>query len=504
MEYRNPVLPGFYPDPSVCKYEDTYYMVNSTFQYFPGVTLFMSKDLINWKQIGHVLTRKSQLNLAHAGNSGGIFAPTIRCHNGRFYMVTTNVSDIGNFYVWTDDIYGEWSDPIKIEQDGIDPSFYFEGNTCYFMSNGTDETGNSGVVQCEIDIKTGKVLTAKRLIWKGTGGRYLEGPHLYKIENTYYLLAAEGGTEYGHMVVCAKGPTPYGPFEGMTSNPVLTNRNLGGYEIQGCGHGDLVQDCEGNWWMLHLAFRQIDRWMMYHVTGRETYLMPVTIEEDGTLKVGEDGTTPCFVRTDRFPENFQKEKRMCYTFDNMSKDREWSFLRNPQMNKYSFLKKRMELLGTTDKLIQEDGSPTFVGIRQCEMYGKISVKVLVQEEEAGVCLYMDHMHHYDFAVKKKRDRLQIIKRICIGDVQWEQEHISIKDNGDGVRLCIKINPLSYSFEAVYQGQTCAFGANQSRYLSTEVAGGFTGVMIALYAQSDYADCQKPAVFEDFCYQCDIE
>ena len=117
---------------------------------------------------------------------------------------------------------------------------------------------------------------------------------------------------------------------------------------------------------------------------------------------------------------------------------------------------------------------------------------------------MDHMHHYDFAVKKKRDRLQIIKRICIGDVQWEQEHISIKDIGDGVWLCIKINPLSYAFEAVYQGQTCTFGANQSRYLSTEVAGGFTGVMIALYAQSDYADCQKPAVFEDFCYQCDIE
>jgi Beta-xylosidase len=141
MKYSNPVVPGFFPDPSVCRVDDTYYLVCSSFNYFPGVPLFESKDLVNWSPIGHVLTRKSQLDLTDSPTNGGIYAPTIRYHQGRFYMVTTNVDHGGNFYVWTDDIYGEWSEPIWVDQDGIDPSFYFEGDTAYFMSNGTDDEG---------------------------------------------------------------------------------------------------------------------------------------------------------------------------------------------------------------------------------------------------------------------------------------------------------------------------------------------------------------------------
>src|SRR5690625_3969660 len=232
MKYNNPVIKGFYPDPSVCKVDDTYYLVCSSFQYFPGVPLFESKDLVNWEQIGHCLTRESQVQLEKINSSGGVFAPTIRYHNGRFYMTTTNDTTGQNFYVWTDDIYGEWSDPIFVDQDGIDPSLYFEGDKVYFMSNGTDDFGVGGIVQCEIDIATGQKLTPSRSIWQGTGGRFLEAPHLYKIDGKYYLLAAEGGTEYGHMVTYARGDSPYGPFESYPHNPVLTNRNLGTYEIQ--------------------------------------------------------------------------------------------------------------------------------------------------------------------------------------------------------------------------------------------------------------------------------
>lgn len=194
MKYQNPIVRGFYPDPSVCAANGKYYLVCSSFQYFPGVPLFESDDLVNWTQIGHVLTRKSQVMLDKIASSGGVFAPTIRFNNGRFYMVTTNDSTHKNFYVYTDNIYGEWSEPIEVDQDGIDPSLYFEDDCVYFMSNGTDDEGKGGVVQCEINIATGKKLSPSKCIWQGTGGRFLESPHLYKINGTYYLMAAEGGT----------------------------------------------------------------------------------------------------------------------------------------------------------------------------------------------------------------------------------------------------------------------------------------------------------------------
>ncbi|MBE6855403.1 MAG: glycoside hydrolase family 43 protein [Ruminococcus sp.] len=195
MKYKNPILSGFYPDPSVCRVGDTYYLVCSTMHYFPGVPIFESKDLLNWKQIGNCLTRESQVALSDVPSSGGVFAPTIRYHDGRFYMVTTNSTSQKNFYIWTDDIHGTWSEPIYIDQDGIDPSLYFENGKTYFMSNGTDDNGTGGIVQCEIDIVTGEKLTPSQCIWQGSGGRYLEGPHLYKINGRYLLLAAEGGTE---------------------------------------------------------------------------------------------------------------------------------------------------------------------------------------------------------------------------------------------------------------------------------------------------------------------
>lgn len=498
MKYNNPIIPGFYPDPSICKNNDKYYMVHSTFQYFPGVTLFESDDLINWIQIGHVLTRKSQLPLEEAGRSGGIFAPTIRCHEGRYYMVTTNVSSHGNFYVWTDDIYGEWSEPIVVDQAGIDPSLYFEDGKCYFMSNGIDEEGNSGIIQCEIDIETGKKLSSGRCIWNGNGGRYLEAPHLYKINGEYHILAAEGGTEYGHMIICAKGSTPYGPFVGSPDNPILTNRNLGGYEIQGCGHGDLVEDNKGNWWMVHLGYRQIGLWNMFHITGRETYLVPVEFDENGWLKAGHEGMTPLEVETDKLPENLKQEKRKLYTLETTYPGKEWCFMRNPDIDRYNFTKDSIELMGTSKKISDDYGSPTFTCIRQCEMAGKVSCRIEVEEQEAGITLYMDNLHHYDFYVKRTKEGALIQKRICIGDIMHVQESLEIEtENISEVTLNIEFTPSHYLFEAIYREKTYDFGKNQTRYLSTEVTEGFTGVVIGLYAQSDEEDCSKPAIFRQF-------
>ena len=148
MKYTNPILKGFYPDPSVCEAEGKFYLACSSFQYFPGVPLFESRDLVNWTQIGHVLTRESQVKLDRVPSSGGVFAPTLRYYQGRFYMTTNNNTTQENFYVYTDDIYGEWSDPITVEMDGIDPSLYFEDGRAYYMTNGTDDQGQGVIVQC--------------------------------------------------------------------------------------------------------------------------------------------------------------------------------------------------------------------------------------------------------------------------------------------------------------------------------------------------------------------
>lgn len=489
MKYNNPILKGFYPDPSVCKVDDTYYLVCSSFQYFPGVPLFESKDLINWKQIGHCLTRKSQIQLENINSSGEVFAPTIRYNNGRFYMTTTNNSTNQNFYVWTDNIYGEWSEPIYVDQSGIDPSLYFEDDKAYFMSNGADDNGISGIVQCEIDIETGSKLASSRTIWQGSGGRYLESPHLYKINNKYYLMAAEGGTEYGHMVTYARGDSPYGVFESYPHNPVLTNRNLGGYEIQGIGHGDLIEDNNGNWWMLHLGFRQIDQWAMYHHLGREVFLTPVNFNESGWFTAGHNGTTVKSFDLKGINDDIIQREKKCYTFENTEWNKDWCYLRLPHTENYLFNENKLKLKGTEVTLDKVD-SPTFIGIRQKDFNAVISCDICISEGEAGITLYMDENHHYDLAIRKAENGYEVIERLNIGDIKSIEKSVYLK-NENNASLVINANNNYYSFYIKAEGKEILLGTAQTRYLSTEVASGFTGVIIGLYAcgasSCDYAE-----------------
>lgn len=230
--YQNPVIRGFHPDPSICRAGSDYYLVTSSFEYFPGVPLFHSRDLVNWEQIGHVLTRESQLKIKGGNIWGGIYAPTIRYNDSIYYMITTNNSDKGNFLVYTDNPRGEWSDPAWISQKGIDPSLYFEEGHCYMVSN-----PENAIWLCEIDPKTEKQFTESKRIWEGTGGRYPEGPHIYKREGWYYLMISEGGTEYGHKVTIARSRNIEGPYESNPANPILThiNKNAQDNPIQGVG-----------------------------------------------------------------------------------------------------------------------------------------------------------------------------------------------------------------------------------------------------------------------------
>ncbi|MCH5275171.1 MAG: glycoside hydrolase family 43 protein [Lachnospiraceae bacterium] len=476
MKYQNPVLRGMYPDPSVCRAGDKYYMVCSTFQYFPGVPLFESEDMVNWKQIGHCLTRASQVKLNGVSTSGGIYAPTIRYHEGRFYMVTTNTTDKGNFYVYTDDIYGEWSEPVWVEQDGIDPSLFFEDGKSYFISNGYDEaTGRPCIQMCEIDIETGKRMSETKALWHGTGGRYLEAPHLYKFGEYYYILDAEGGTEYGHMVNYARSKNMWGPFEAFPGNPVLTNRNLGGYILQGAGHGDVLEDKNGHWWFMHLAFRQIDRWMPFHHLGRESCLVPVAWKDDW-FYIG-DGTSQLsyeLPEREAAPQQIAFEKNI----GNLAESHEWCFLRNYIPENHMITKESIRLKGTADTLFGL-GLPTFAGIRQSELSMYISATLQSECEEAGLTLFMDEGHHYDLFLDGESNA---VLRLSIGSVSADVKKVHV---GKKATLKVEAKPKEYHFLAVSgeedNSKSISMGVAETRYLSSEVACGFTGVMVGLYA-----------------------
>ena len=485
MIFQNPVIRGYYPDPSVCKAGGKYFLVASSFQYFPGVPLFESEDLVNWRQIGYCLTRESQLPLEGVGSSGGIYAPTIRYNDGRFYMVTTNVGHArgGNFYVWTDDIYGEWSEPVFVDQGGIDPSLYFEDGKTYFMSNGEDEDGKYAILQCEIDVATGKKLSQSKVIWRGTGGRYLEAPHLYKIGDWYYIMAAEGGTEYGHMVVYARGGSLWGPFTPYNGNPVLTNRNLGGYQLQGIGHGDLVEDEKGNWWMFTLGFRQLGRWMPYHYLGREVCLTPVTFDSEGWFTAG-DGTTHLETETDRIPSSVTQNFKTIYTFENTPWDKEWQFLRAFNKDRFDFGKDILKIRSSGDN-IDMPASPAFIGLHQKEFNMELSFDVTVQDGEAGISMYMNENHHYDLALAKNDGAYNIMLKLNIGDIKHQQAVIPVTQNKASFK--IRSNAVNYTFFYCDGEKENNLGSAQAKYLSTEVTGTFTGVVLGLYSQGGSGD-----------------
>lgn len=260
---NNPILSGFYPDPTMCRVNDDYYLCASTFCYYPGVPIFHSTDLVNWKQIGNVLDRPSQVPLKNPDIAGtGIYAPTLRYHDGTFYMITTNVGEaLGNFIVTAKDPAGPWSEPYPLESEGIDPSLFFDDDgKCYYCGTkprreGARYFGDNEIYIQELDLNTMKLTGESYPAWHGAlrGVEWPEGPHIYKINGWYYLLISEAGTGHMHSVTIARSKSLFEPFEGYPGNPILTHRHLGiNYPIVNVGHPDIVQTQNGEcgWYVL--------------------------------------------------------------------------------------------------------------------------------------------------------------------------------------------------------------------------------------------------------------
>lgn len=281
---RNPVLAGFHPDPSVVRVGEAYYLATSSFEYLPGIPIHRSTDLRTWELIGHVATRPGQLDLADVWTGAGAWAPTLRHHDGRFWLVITVVGQ-GCLLFSAADAAGPWSDPVVLAGvEGIDPDLAWdEDGTCYLTYSGLMVAGGEfehgmqhlGIQQVRIDPVAGVALEEPRSLWSGTGGMFPEAPHLYRIDGHWYLMLAEGGTERGHAITIARGPGPMGPFEGCPHNPVLTARGTD-RPVQNTGHGDLVQRVDGRWFVFCLGVRTRSMTRAFSPMGRETFASPVT------------------------------------------------------------------------------------------------------------------------------------------------------------------------------------------------------------------------------------
>jgi len=498
--FDEPIIAGMAPDPSVCRVGDNYYLVTSTFEYFPGVAVYHSKDLIHWRLIGHALTRVSQLPLVRLTRNGGIWAPTIRYHDGVFYMVTTlKTEGHGNFFVHTKDPAGEWSDPIELDQGGIDPSLLFDDDGKVYLTTGGGNCATR-ICQSEIDIKTGKRLSEIKPLWNGTGGSSPEGPHLYKINGYYYLLIAEGGTEYGHSETIARSRSPWGPFESYSRNPILTHRNFKASPIQGTGHADLIQAQDGSWWTVFLGFRPASR--MAHHLGRETFLAPVAWSQDGWPIVNGNGTITPRMDVKTLPQNVWPDEPARDEFLQSKPDLPWNFVRNLDASRCS-LKERpgwLRLKGSAFTLDDAEAAPVFVARRQQYFENEITTQVDFQPrregDEAGLALRMNDRHHYEFGIRRGANGREVYLRYNIASIRTIA---ATKPIGAGlVRLRIRSYSEIYRFSyAVGDESFRDLGGVETRYLSSEVADGFNGVFVGVFATGRGRDSSAPADFNWF-------
>ena len=480
QQLRNPVIPGYHPDPSACCVGDDYYLVNSSFQYFPGVPIYHSKDLVNWELIGNVLDRDSQLPLKGATSWLGIYAPTIRYHEGTYYMITTNVGNGGNFMVTAKDPKGPWSEPMWLQQGGIDPSLWFENGKTYMMSN-PDNT----IMLCEIDPTTGKQLTESKPLWQGTGGRYPEAPHIYKKDGWYYLLIAEGGTEMAHSLTIARSRNIYGPYEANPANPILTNCRVAGQymQIQGTGHGDFVQAKDGSWWIVFLAYRNYGG--AYHHIGRETCLAPVEWKtgEWPVINGGNPIDTVMQVKTLARQKPQARHIRTLFNNNaNQLPSPEWVYIQNPLLGNYQQKDGKLRLI--PHRWLDDNDQPTFIGRRQ------ESANIVVETE---LNLYEHNLAHGGLAIYQINDGYMRFyasdEGVCV-DYKFKSAEAALSverwrdDMPSKVKLRITSDGEKYYFSYARPGESFNdMGSLECALVSTEVVGGFTGVTIGMFTES---------------------
>ncbi len=349
-QITNPVLRGFNPDPSIVRVEDDYYIATSTFEWFPGVQIHHSKDLVNWKLITHPLSRKSQLDMKGNSDSGGVWAPCLSYNNGTFYLIYTDVKshtggfkDTHNYLTTASDIMGPWSEPIYLNSSGFDPSLFHDDDGRKWLLNmvwdhrkGKNRFG--GILLQEYSVEEQRLVGPIKNIFKGTEIRLTEGPHVYKKDGYYYLMTAEGGTRLKHAVTLARSTSISGPYEVDPTNPILTSFEKPELTLQKAGHGSLVQTQTGDWYLAHLCGRPLQPSGNCNL-GRETAIQKCEWTEDGWLRIvgGDAGVT---VEAPDLPEYRFVPEDQKHDFDSEKLDINFNSLRVPISEEWASLKTR--------------------------------------------------------------------------------------------------------------------------------------------------------------------
>lgn len=514
--YQNPILKGFYPDPSICRIGSDYYMVTSTFEYFPGVPIFHSKDLVNWKQIGHVLSRPSQLNLDSVRISGGIYAPTIRYHNGTFYMITTLIGTKqgGNFFVTAKSPAGPWSDPqwLPKEAIGIDPSLFFDDDGKVYYTgnkkpiNQAQETRYRQIWLQQVDLEKRTFVGERSIILEEGalhGAHNAEAPHIYKKDGYYYLVIAEGGTADNHAVTIFRSKNINGPYEGNKKNPILTHRHLGvNYPITATGHADFVETQNGEWWMVLLGIRKYGG--LHYNLGRETFLAKIEWQDGWPIVNPGEGKVLAQQLKPNLPEFNITQENLRDDFSADTLFYYWNFLRTPRTDFWSLSKRKGFLRLQLGKAqVTALAAPSFVGRRQQDssFTAETSLQFNPKKENelAGMVLMMNGNFQYrlEKILQKGKPHVQLIKRFkgvdeVVNTIAIEKGDLVMGINAQGQDLdfYIKQNGKKQNLATKVDG----------RILSVVNAGGFTGVYIGLYASSKGIQSSNYADFDWFEYK----
>ncbi|WP_245648863.1 glycoside hydrolase family 43 protein [Sphingomonas sanxanigenens] len=499
--YRNPILSGYYPDPSVTRVGDDYYLVLSSFAHFPGLPIFTSKDLVNWTQIGNAIDRTEQLDFTGMRTSQAVFAPDISYHDGTFYIVNTCVECKGNFVITAKDPAGPWSNPIWLPFEGIDPSIYWEGDRAYIVNNRAPAepprySGHRAIWIQEYDWRSGKMIgestqlvnggvdISKKPVW-------IEGPHIFLKDGWYYLTAAEGGTSVNHSQVVLRSRKLRGPFVPYAGNPILTQRDLDPARtnpITSAGHAKLVQTQKGDWWATFLAVRPYEG--DYYNIGRETFLLPVTWKDGWPVILPKGQPIPFTAPAPKLPRQqppkLPTSGDFAYVdeFDGQTLAMQWVGVRTPKSPVYrldggDLLLERGAPMGDLQR------TPAFVGRRQQHHRATMSTTVRFAPgqdgERAGLAAMQSDLSYLFFGITRIDGR----RVVALYSREGGQERLVASaplESDAPLTLTIRADRGKMAFD--YSGA----GGKQTliqdfdvKFLSTKVATGFVGTIVGPYA-----------------------
>lgn len=511
-DYVNPVLSGFYPDPSVTRVGDDFYLVNSTFSYFPGIPVHHSRDLVNWTHIGNVIDRPSQLNFDTLGISRAVFAPSINHHKGIFYVLNTCVDCGGNFMVTATNPAGPWSEPQWLpEIDGIDPSFFFDDDgKAYIMNNGPpigppQYSGHRAIWIQEFDLAANKLVGPRTMLVNGgvdfsTKPIWIEGPHIFRKDGAYIMTAAEGGTAEGHSQVVLKSQNVRGPYVPFAGNPILTQRDLDStraFRITSAGHAELVETAAGEWWAIFLATRPYAG--DYYNTGRESYLLPVTWKDGWPIILPAKTPIPYVHTKPKLPVgtaparpthgNFAHRDEFADTTLAM----DWLQIRTPRERWY-------DLTGTPGWLtlrarsadITKLAQPSFVGRRQQHLNATAITRMRYAPardgDKAGLMAFQNDDYNYFIAVTMDSGKTVVRLEERSGDsTKVSPKILASAPLSDGAAndIYLKIVARGALYDFYYGSSadtwTLLKADVDGRVLSTKVSRGFVGAVFGLYA-----------------------